>query len=57
MEKDEIQTKISIIQSMLAKYESYLSSNPTDDIIILEKIKKEMGILDKYKKKYPEYFI
>jgi hypothetical protein len=60
MKKNEIQTKISIIQSILVKYESYLKNNTsddTDDNTILKNIKKETNILDKYKLKYPEYFI
>lgn len=55
----DIETKISILKRVIEKYEMDLVFvvDPEQYDSIINKINREKEILERYKEKYPEYFI
>lgn len=58
-EPNDIKTRIDILKRVIKKYEMDLVFvvDPEQYDSIINKINKEKEILERYKEKYPEYFI
>lgn len=58
-EPNDIKTRIDILKRAIKKYEMDLVFvvDPEQYDSIINKINKEQEILERYKEKYPEYFI